>query len=348
MRFEAPKPPTWGGNASVNTEPFSLRAIVGPPRSGTTWLGALVDSSPEVIYRFEPFHRLSVSNQKVGETLCKLKSQAIREADVRALYFLICPAHPLTNKAPFFDDKSYPLRTFGRRQLWPLARLAPPARSLYRVTYSPQPGPPLVFKEVTFVLPLRNLVKRTSVPVAYLVRHPCATVLSALSAPDGSPLASTHLRLRQTLAKNAPKLLDRYKEVIDGTDVVSQHALMWLYQVESCVSVLRRSKTGLLITYEQLADDAYSHGKTLFGHFGIKFGDATRRFLDQLYGTVSRPKGIPRRTGWGAAYYSVYRNPRELKDLWKSQMATADRKKVESIVRGHPAVELCASLGNWW
>jgi hypothetical protein len=332
----------------VVTEQIPLKAIVGPPRSGTTWAGALVDSSPEVIYRFEPFHRLAKSKPKVGEWLNKLKSQDVREGDLRALYSLLCPAHPFTNKAPFFEQKSYPLRTFGRRQLWPLAWLIEPVSALYRLAYSPGQGPPLVFKEVTFVRPLRNLVERTSIPVVYLVRHPCATVFSAINAPHGSPLASTHLRLRQVLNKNAPEFLDRYREVIDGTDVVSQHSLMWLYQVESCVTVLRRSKTGMVITYEQLVDDAYSHGQTLFRHLGIGFGDETRRFIDGLYGMASRGTRVPRRTGWGAAYYSIYRNPRESRDIWKSKMATADRKKVESIVHGNPAVEHCATLGGWW
>ena len=205
-----------------------------------------------------------------------------------------------------------------------------------------------MFKEVTFVRPLKNLVEQTTMPIVYLVRHPCATVLSAMNAPDGSSIASTHLRLGKTLRKDAPEFADRFGEIIDGTDAVSQYALMWLYEVESCVAAMRASGNGMVMTYEELADDAYACGERLFRHLRITFGDATRRFIDRLYGLNSASNGVPRRTGWGAAYYSVYRNPKELKDSWKTKLAIADRKKVESVVQGVPEIESCAALGNWW
>jgi hypothetical protein len=334
--------------ANVKCERSPLGAIIGPARSGTTWAGALVDSSPEIVYRFEPFHRLGRVNPEVRDWMRKLKDQAVRESDLPALYSLLYPAHPLTDKAPFFEQKDYPVRSFGRRQLWPLARVFSPLRPLYRAAYTPRPGPPLVFKEVTFVRPLRNLVEHTSVRVAYLVRHPCATVLSALHAPDGSSIASTHLRLSRTLRNDAPDFAARHASIIDGTDVVRQHALMWLYEVESCVAAARASGKALVMTYEQLADDAYSSGETLFRHLGIEFGEPTRRFIDGLYGISSTSRRAPRRTGWGASYYSVYRNPKELKDSWKARMSADDRKKVESVVQGRPEIEYCATLGGWW
>jgi hypothetical protein len=332
----------------VTSETHPLGAIVGPARSGTTWVGALVDSCPQVIYRFEPFHRLAAVNQAVGVWMAKLKNQEVADADVPAIYSALRPAHPLTDKAPFFPHKAYPLRTFGKRQLWPLARLVAPVSSIYRAAYSPAAGPPLIFKEVTFVRQLRNLLERTSVPVVYLVRHPCATVLSGMNAPKGGSIASEHLRLRDALRKNAPDMLERYGSVIDGTDLVSQRALMWLYEVETCVALVQKSRHGMIMTYEQLVDDAYLHGEALLRHFGLEIGAPTRRFIDGLYGIDSHGSGKPQRTGWGSAYYSVYRNPGDLKDMWKSKMTAGDRVKVEKVVRDRPAVEYCASLGCWW
>lgn len=337
-----------GSGATVSSERFPLGAIIGPARSGTTWAGALVNSSPEVIYRFEPFHRLAKSNVEVRDWFQKLKEQAVNESDLPAIYSVLLPAHPLTDKAPFFEEKAYPVRTLGRRQVWPLARLFGPLRTLYRVAYSPEPGAKLVFKEVTFVRPLKNLLERTSMPVVYLVRHPCATVLSSMHAPHGSSIASTHLRLARTLRKDAPEFAERFGEIIDGADLVRQHALMWLYEVESCVAAVRASGNGMVMTYEELADDAYTAGAKLFRHLRISFEDPSRRFIDGLYGLDTEKKGTPRRTGWGSAYYSVYRNPRELKDSWKNKLANSDRKKVESIVQGMPEIEYCASLGAWW
>jgi hypothetical protein len=201
---------------------------------------------------------------------------------------------------------------------------------------------------VTFVKQLRNLLEHTSLPIVYLVRNPCATVLSAMNAPEGGSIASAPLRLREALRKDAPDFFERYKEVIEGADAVSQRALKWLYEVETCVTIVRKSGSGMVLTYEQLVDDAYTHGATLFRHLGLEFGDATRRFIDGLYAIDSQGTDIPRRTGWGAAYYSVYRNPKDQKDSWKKKMRAEDQMKVESIVQGNDAIEFCASLGGWW
>src|SRR5688572_5625707 len=108
-----------GGCATVISQVFPLGAIIGPARSGTTWAGALVDSSPVVIYRFEPFHRLAKRDAGVSEWFRRLKEQTVRESDLPAIYQALYPAHPLTNKAPFFNDKSYPVRSMGKRQMWP-------------------------------------------------------------------------------------------------------------------------------------------------------------------------------------------------------------------------------------
>jgi hypothetical protein len=331
---------------SVNRWP--LKAIVGPARSGTTWAGSLVDSSPDVIYRFEPFSRLHAVDPEVKHWLTRLRNQQVTESDLPPIYSSLCRANALTNKAPFFERKSYSLRTFGRRQMWPVARLIPPVRTLYSAAYSPRPGPPLVFKEVTFIYPLRNVIERTSVPVVYLVRHPCATVLSAMNAPVETTIFRRQLRLRELLLEHAPALADRFANVLESTDVVRRNALLWLMEVEQCVRLVRGSPRGMVMTHEQLADDAYAHAQALFAHLEIAYGQQTIDYIDRLYHVSASGRRGPKRTGWGNKYYSVYRNPREEKDAWKRKLSSEDRAKVETIVQGHEAIEYCAALGQWW
>jgi hypothetical protein len=307
-----------------------------------------VDSSPDVIYRFEPFSRLSVVDAEAKHWFMRLRNQQVTDSDVRQIYSLLCRADALTNKAPFFEHKSYPLRTFGRRQMWPVARLFPPARKLYSAAYSPRPGPSLVFKEVTFIHPLRNLIQRTSLPIVYLVRHPCATVLSTMNAPAETSIFRRQLRLRELLLEHAPTLIDRFTDVLESSDVVRRNAVLWLCEVAQCVALVRGSPRGMVMTYEQLADDAYTHAQALFAHLGITYGDQTIKYIDKLYHVSASGSGGPRRTGWGMKYYSVYRNPREQKDSWKKKMSPENRAKVEEIVQGDAAIEYCATLGQWW
>ena len=278
----------------------------------------------------------------------RLKRQQVGEPDLPALYALLCRAHPYTNKPPYFPDKSYRLNTFGRRQAWPLARAIPIMRKLYESAYSPTPGPPLVFKEVTFLAALRNLLTRTSLPIAYVIRHPCATVISEVRGQQRGNMPSTRQRnLGKILRENAPAMADRFEEVLSGTDAVRREALLWRFEVESCVPLVRQSSRGMVMTYEQLADDTHGETTRLLGHFGLRFAEQTKQFVDMLLAIGATSPGARRWTGWGDKYFSIYRNPQQEKDAWKSKISSDDRRKIEEIVEDSDAVAYCATLGRW-
>lgn len=325
-----------------------VRAIIGPGRSGTTWAGTIVDTCPDAIYRFEPFHRMAPVDARFRALFEKLKAQSVADADVPGMYELLRTADPLVNKEPFFDGKAYRIRKLGRRALWPVARAFPPANWLYRALYTPPAGPPVVFKEVTFVKPIRNLLEKTTVPVVYLVRHPCATVLSEVRGQGAERKPSRQRRLRNFLLEHAPSYVEKFPEVIEGSDAVARTALLWRAEVEACVGAVSASGHGMLLTYEQLASDAYRESERMLRHLGLEFGDATRRYLDDLHGTEAGSARLPRRTGWGKKYFSVYRNPREEKDSWMRRITADERRRIESVVQGSPVVEQLAVLGGWW
>jgi len=325
-----------------------LNALVGPGRSGTTWAGTLLDSSPEIIYRFEPFHRMARLEPEFHQWFERLKKQVVREVDVPRLYALLRKAHPLINKPPFFPEKTYRQRKFGRTQVWPLARVSGIAQSIYGAAYSPPAGPPLIFKEVTFLKPVRNLLERTSVPLVYIVRHPCATVLSEVSGQSKGRMPSwRQLHLEDVLREHAPELAERFPHVLSGSDIVQRTALLWRCEIESCVPLVRQSTRGMVLTYEQLADDAYTYSKQLFTHFGLQYSEQTEKYIDLLYELDTASQKRPRRTGWGDKYFSVYRNPRVSKDAWKTRISSNDRRKIESIIEDSAAVSFCAALGGW-
>lgn len=331
----------------MTPENVRIGALVGPGRSGTTWAGTLIDSSPEVIYRFEPFHRMATVDKNFRMWSQKLKQQEVRQDDVPSLYSLLSKAHPLTNKEPFFP-KAYRQRTLGRRQLWPLTRMFPPAARLYEAAYSPRPGAPVIFKEVTFIRPLQNLIQSTDVRVVYLIRHPCATVLSEVHGQQQGKMPSgRQLRLREVLLEHSPDLAERFADVCDGTDIVQRTALLWRCEVETCLRLVQGSRYGMIMTYEQLADDAHAHVKNIFDHLQLAYSDQTARFIDALYGLKTAEGLDPRHTGWGDSYYSIYRNPREQKDAWKTRITPEESRKINAIIGDSDEVAHCAALGGW-
>jgi hypothetical protein len=278
----------------------------------------------------------------------RLKQGKVGEGDLPGLYELLRPADPLVSKAPFFSDKSFPERTAGRDALWPIARLFPPASWLYRKAYTPAAGPPIVFKEVTFIKPIKALLENTSIPVVYLARHPCATILSEIRGLGHERNPARQRRLRQLLAEHAPHYLDRFGSIVESSDAISRTALLWRCEVESCVDSVLKSGTGMLLTYEQLAGDAYNESDRMLNHLGLKFGPGPQRYLDQLHDENAGSGNARRRTGWGKKYFSVYRNPRLEKDSWKRRITPEERRSIEAVVQGSPAIERLAALGKWW
>jgi len=332
----------------MSTSAGRIGAIIGPARSGTTWAGTLVDSCPDVIYRFEPFRRLSATRPQARKWFDDLKDERVTERDTPELYSLLKRAHPATNKPPFFETKSYRQRQFGREVLWPASRLMPPLAKLYGVSYTPRDNAPLVFKEVTFIRPLRNLLQRTTIPVAYMVRHPCATVLSEVDGQRRGVMPSGRQEnLGEILQRFNPELAMEFKGIVNGSDVIERTALLWRCEVEACVPVVTSSSGGYLFTYEQLALDTAEEARKLLLHFGLHYSEQTASYIESLQSISSDFNATSRRTGWGRKYFSVYRNPNDQHDAWKRKITAVQRQKIESVVRGSKVFEMCASIGRW-
>lgn len=325
-----------------------VKAIVGPARSGTTWIGTVINSHPDVVYRFEPFNRLRHCDSKISELSYALKSGKITESQAIEIHTALLKAHPLSDKPPFFNQKSYPLFSVGKNKAWVLSRLLSSFSGLYKVAYSPRKLVPVIFKEVTFVEQFNALLKNTSVPVVYVVRHPCATVLSDFKGQIKQKMPTGRQTVLKTLLKrHSPDLFEQYKNRLEKLTQIEKTALLWRIEVESCVSAAKHSSQGLVISYERFAEDAYTYANQIFEHFGLDFAQETGQFLDRIY-SINSPADIPHRSReWGNKFFTIYRNPKTQKDAWKATISSEDRKKIEAIVTDSEVFDFCAALSGW-
>lgn len=134
------------------TAPGRVIAIHGAPRSGTSWLGQIFNSSPQVAYRFQPLFSYAFKS-RIGPDSTRAEILAFF-SDIHASRddFLL-----QTDK---LDSGAYP--RFRKHENQDV----------------------LVYKEVRYHHILKNLL--TLVPevrVIGLVRHPCAVLNSWLRAP---------------------------------------------------------------------------------------------------------------------------------------------------------------------
>ncbi len=220
-----------------------LAAITGMPRSGTSWIGQIVDSSPEVRYKMSPLFSYEFKN--------RIKEGASRQDWEEVLRGAYVSENDFMNQTTRRRAGEYP--TFPRK-------LAEP--------------PLLVIKYNRF----QNLTEEMldllpEMKVLAVVRHPCGAIHSWLTAPkefppDADPLEHWRsgaakksgygdffgfddwcwvTRLHVRLAEERPEQfrLVRYEIFVDHAERETKGLFDWLglAYTEQTASFLRQSQT---------------------------------------------------------------------------------------------------------
>jgi hypothetical protein len=318
-----------------------LIGIFGTPRSGSTWLGAILDSHPEVAYRFEPFHRLR-SSPRIQRARELLASPDLCNADLPFVYNALLPAHPQLLKEPFFRKCN--ARNSGRRPIWALARklerLAPACEWLY----TPSGRPPLVFKEVSLARMVEQLVTRTAAQVVYVVRHPGAVVSSLLEGQArGLMETGLHAVLGDLLAAHDASLAATFVPRLDALGPVGRNALLWRIECERSLAAVRDRPNAKLVVYEELCRDPAAIARELFEFLALDYGPATEAFL----GASTEPGVSPRGDASAHSYFSVYRNPLDSMDKWRRTLAPEARATLEEVLESSSAYQEMFERGHW-
>lgn len=126
-------------------------AIFGAPRSGTSWLGQLFNSSPQVAYRFQPLFSYAFKG--------RLSEESTSE-EIRNFYKELLETS---------DDFVMQRRTISGKDTGLSFRKKEPSC--------------LVWKEVRYHYVIEALLKRSDTQIVGIVRHPCAVIHSWLNAP---------------------------------------------------------------------------------------------------------------------------------------------------------------------
>lgn len=329
--------------STMNTPNISkLMGIFGTGRSGSSWLGSIIDSHPQVAYRFEPFHRLK-DYSPISQARQLLLAEKLQASDLTQIYQALLPAHPVLERPPFFP-KNYGF-TLGKAWVRVLTRKSTMLQPLFKWLYTTNTQPPIVFKEVTEERIMLQLLARTVTPIVYLVRHPCAVTLSTVTGQKQQVMPTgRHNILDKILKRHDPALFDQYTEKLEMMDLLEKEALLWRIDVEKGISATQTYENALLVIYENLCDNPLTIAKQVFTHFGLDFSSQTSDYLNAL--TQSEPSETLHEFGV-KSYFSVNKNPALMKDKWKQKMTSADQQRVLSLVQSSDAFQLCATLGKW-
>lgn len=321
-----------------------LMGVFGSGRSGSSWLGSILDSHPMVAYRFEPFHRLQ-HNADVSRLRKRLEEKSCSDSDLIQVYDILLPANSHIERPPFFSKTNSLF--FGKSWLRPAACRFKSLNALYMQIYTPRQHPALIFKEVTMEPMMRNLLKCTTMPLVYLVRHPCAVISSTLDGQKQGVMPSgRHSVLTSLLNKHEPRLAEKYGSQVALMNPLEKEALLWRIDVEKGIAACRKSDKALVVLYEKLCDDPEGISTQIFNHFSLSISSHTLNYLDNFIQT--QRKKLKRRHEFGIKpYFSVMRNPATMKNRWKEKLSPDEKKKIFALVEDSEAFQYCASRGRW-
>lgn len=296
--------------------------IVGAPRSGTTWLGKIFDSHPDVIYRHEP-------DGAVPET-------GSTRADV-AIW--VAQRDPRTaGKRPFFPKswQSSPARLLR-------ASLAYSGAAASRIGLPDWPIPDLgsiapgraVIKSVRLSAGIGDFANAFPDGRAVLIlRDPRGQVASVMRGASNGRFnlaeAGTDMPFDEasTLDFAARRGVD--EPAFQRLPNAAKYAWSWRAFNETAFAAIAGRSNATVVIYEALCADPASQARAVMAFAGLPWHRQTDAFLD-----------LSTRADGSTGYYAVVRNSIAAANWWRTTMSAQDQEAVGAVVRELP-------LAHYW
>ena len=317
--------------------------VVGAPRSGTTWLGKILDSSPSVLYRHEPDKLLAPAGLKA------ITDNAAPDAfdpGVSAYLESLIAARFLksSGKLPLFSKhfRTAPMQAAYFSMIMSL-RAAQKATFHAKPLQAMQP-PDMVDRrrldDLTVVLKSVGARGRAG---AFAAARPGMRIVLIMRDPFGQ-VASTLRGIRQRRFErdlNVHECVDtpqaaRYgmtRSVFDGLDIVEQLAWHWALLNEKAMDDLAGNPHAMLIQYRDLVQAPSDVSRSILAFCGLPWSDQTGRFLHAST-TSSRPDG----------YYDVFKNSFTTLNRWRLHLPEQDQRRIARTLAGTAAWRLYPEL----
>jgi hypothetical protein len=305
--------------------------IFSSARSGSTWLGKIFDSHPDVLYLHEP----EIADRGL-DLLPFWFDREPGDADIKAakIYFsrLMSARSPrATGTRPFFA-KHYRsgLAEGVRRALIYAAKgserigFARGSDRLYIPDLADRAKPvTTVIKSVSALGRAEVLIRAAegAMRPILLIRHPCGYVGSMLRG-EGIGVMAPLPGLGRLLDTRAARRLGADAAMVEAGDNVDKLAWNWLLGNAEAYPAIQAAG-GVTVLYEKLASDALAGVSELFHQIGLSCAPETEAFLHR---SATRD----------GSYYSVFRDPAEAAGRWRKEFGNEVVARVRAIVTRDP------------
>ena len=304
--------------------------VIGAPRSGTTWLGKLLDSSPDVLYRHEPDMLIQHALPRIASGAptpqeC-VQVRASLQAMVAARFFKSSGKVPIFRKA-YRSPPAGILHASTIIGLHVAQKAAGDTRRLTRL-----PAPDLVASraadQMTVVLKSVSSLGRAKWLTA---SWPGMRVLLVLRDPFGQ-IAST-LRGMVLGKFERPSLLHECLQtpqatrygldgaMFDRLPQVEQLAWHWVLMNEKAIEDLEGNADAMLVFYNDLVRNPQTWCEVIFAFCGLTITPQTSKFI-RASTTSHRPD----------RYYQVYKRSTNSLSKWRYQLTIEEQEMIRGVV----------------
>ena len=322
-----------------------LAGVFSTGRSGSTWLGALVSSHPDVAYRFEPILRPRGQARRTREAIELLHAPGISDADLSSIREGLLVSDTFSDKPPFRSGTwRRTLLNAVKVPAWAVCRTFPALSPPYRRWFTPNRGL-VVFKMVAHEATFARLRVQTRIPLVYLVRHPAAMVASLLEGQRRGLMPSGRASvIRQFLADNAPALAARYSDRVDAMDAHEHEALLWRWSVEACIGEAAPSGRAVhVVFYENLCRSTRDEVERTLRFLSLELTAGVERFIEE----TTRPSRRGIREIGIHRYFSVFRDPTKSVDRWRKTITREQQADIVSLVEESPVYRMGRERARW-
>jgi hypothetical protein len=317
--------------------------IIGARRSGTTWIGKIFDSHPDVLYRHEPDLALSESRlpyvidgshiedylgiaAAYGERLARestLKSggqlpvfpKSYHSPRGRFVYSGMIHAMKLVEKAARHELRTFPIPDLVAIDTHDQLRVvikSVTARGRARVFLRAMPG-------ASFIL---------------LLRHPCGQVASTLRGYQSGKFDHQPFAPDLLLTPNARRY-GLTQSLLDRMPLEAQLAWDWVLLNELAIEALAGQENARILVYEELCAEPAGTVRDLFRFMLLEWNSQTEAFIQQS----TRPVSV--RLSRRARYYGVFQNPQTSANKWRNELDQEQQRLILDVVRR-------TSLAKYW
>lgn len=303
--------------------------LFGLPRSGTTWIGKIFDSHPDVLYRHEPdsVQRLTLPmltaalNDEQSDELEQFVSKACNSSAIK-----VVGKQPILAKSYLSQLQLalYRMGVFAARGLGSLGIDNP-------VMFTPHPRDAvLVWKSIESLGRIGPLKTALDAHAIHIIRHPCGYVNSVIRGErlnrfDGSEASSEDFNLlEQLLQTNYAKVCNLDLQHL--RELTPEERLAWRWVLFN-TKAMEDSKSADIhpLIYEQICTDPVEEAKKMFAAVDLTWREETEKFLQTSTGDSNKDD-----------YYSVFKIPLVSAYKWREELSTAQQDLILRVVEGTP------------